>query len=136
MITAWPPSWALPGSRSAPPWPPPGYRIALEEGHTKREADWTDFAFIPCRIGQIYKFDRETIAAWIERPKRTHFEKLKRSGLPGKPFVETDGGGVWLFPATNFNELAVFMGARKRRTMGDVQREEAIERLKKWREHR
>jgi len=104
------------------------YRIAIEEGHRRRNPDpWS--LLIVCRYGEIYPFGGDRLAASVAghrgvaaRLRRLLHVKIEQDGDYGELTAS--------FDARHFSEVARIMRPRRRRQVSESQKAELAARLK------
>lgn len=95
-------------------WPPKGYKFELSELR-RSHPHWQEYCVVPCKYGKIFMMGRskKRLVAYVNSITRHKWVSLIESNMPGRIFMETDTGGLWLFPIDKFEDMAKFMEAEK-----------------------
>ena len=98
------------------------YQLGWDEAATisgQSQEDRVWLRLIPCKLGMIFPWSDTELAAHLVGVRKSHqVERL--------PFVTVAQGGggeiIVLFAPDNFEEMATFMGARRRRRLSEEHR--------------
>ncbi len=105
------------------------FRITRDEACDNRADPW--YYQIPGRMGTIYPYGGDTLAVEVDYHPFL-FARLVRLGFT-KVHQDGDHEKTLLFPADKIEEVATIVRSKRRRRLNPERRQEAIERLARFR---